>query len=148
MQPTRTEPYRTVPSRAEPYRTMQWKSAITHPHVIPKLYYFLFSLEYKRKFVECSWLHFHVNVNVFYANTKNGEFLFFKKPAKALVWYIPNPLKLCDTLGDTRKLCVTFKSYSLKISASVLMRINVSSNIKFVNKSFFWIGSFQWISWY
>ncbi len=28
MQPTRTEPYRTVPSRAEPYRTMQWKSAI------------------------------------------------------------------------------------------------------------------------
>ncbi len=29
MQPTQTEPYRTVPSRAEPYRTMQWKSAIT-----------------------------------------------------------------------------------------------------------------------
>ncbi len=29
MQPTRTEPYRTVPSRAEPYRTMQWKSAIS-----------------------------------------------------------------------------------------------------------------------
>ncbi len=27
MQPTRSEPYRTVPSRAEPYRTMQWKSA-------------------------------------------------------------------------------------------------------------------------
>ncbi len=31
MQPTRTEPYRTVPSRAEPYRTMQWKSAIWEP---------------------------------------------------------------------------------------------------------------------
>ncbi len=30
MQPTRTEPYRTVPSRAEPYRTMQWKSAISN----------------------------------------------------------------------------------------------------------------------
>ncbi len=29
MQPTRTEPCRTVPSRAEPYRTMQWKSAIS-----------------------------------------------------------------------------------------------------------------------
>lgn len=60
-----------------------WKlfCPFTHPHVIPKFYDFLCSLEYKRKFVECSWLHFHVNV--FYANKKNGEFLCFKKPAKA-----------------------------------------------------------------